>query len=356
MAVSTVDRIRELAGDERAGRYARAEVRRAQRDFIRRQWKFLGGVAAAICAGGVLAAAIAPSDFERGLLVGGGLTAAAAAVMHFVSVLTGSGPRGMGEAAEQWTAQELRPLLNHGWRLVNHISLQGKADLDHVLVGPGGLYVLETKWSATPYKLSPPDPTTLSASRSVSEQAARLSRALPRRSEIGNALPLVVLWGAASERLREEADPVAVSTTDARVIAGLKLRDWAMRRGRTALTPEQVATVWGELDRYARYTDDREPPVPDSISDGLTAFSLAIGAAMLTILAIAEAARAPHGWLVALVTAGVLVTGSLLLRRGVTAKIILRPVLTGIATSAVMGAVIWTAAIIWTLAVGGTLE
>ena len=354
--MTTADRIKELAGDERAGRYARGEVRRSQRAFMRRHWRFLSGVAAAISTGAALAAAIAPNDFERGLLLGSGLTAATAAVMHFVSVLTGSGARSMGEAAEQWTAQELRPLMAHGWRIVNHVSLRGKADIDHVLVGPGGLYVLETKWSATPYKLSPPDVMTLSASRSATDQAAYLTRALPRRADVGDALPLIVLWGTAAERVRDETAPVSVPSTGVRVIAGLQLREWAMRRGRSALTTEQIEAVWRELDRYARYTDDRELPVPSSIGDAVMAVNSAVGAAMLTILTIAEAGRAPHGWLVSLITAVFLSTGALLLRRRARARAIVGPVLTGIAASAAIGAMLYLAAIIWTLAVGGALE
>lgn len=64
-------------------------------------------------------------------------------------LLSGTAPLMMGELAEQWTAQELRPLTKHGWRLVNHFGL-GYGGQDHVLVGPGGVVLLETKSSATP--------------------------------------------------------------------------------------------------------------------------------------------------------------------------------------------------------------
>lgn len=354
--MTAVDRVRELASDQRAGRYARGEVRRSQRDFMRRQWRLLGGVALGISAAAALGAVIAPNDFERGLLLGGGLTAAAAAVAHFVTVLTGSGARSMGEAAEQWTAQELRPLLDHGWRLVNHVSLRGKADIDHVLVGPGGLYVLETKWSATPYKLTPPDAMALSASQSVCDQAADLTRALPRKAAVGDALPLLVLWGTAAERVRDEAAPVRVGATGARVIAGGKIREWALRRGRSNLTSEQIEAVWCELDRYARYTDDRDPPVPTSLGDAAMAINIAVGAGTLTILVIAEAGRSPHGWLVGLVSAGLLATAALILRRRAGARAIVGPALAGIAASAAMAGTLWLAAITWTLTTGGALD
>lgn len=354
--MSTEERIRELAGDERAGRYARTEVRRSQRDFVRRHWRFLAGVAAGISAAGGLGAIIARNSFERGLLLGSGLTAAAAAVAHLVTVLTGSAARGMGEVAEKWTAQELRPLLDHGWRLVNHVSLRGNTDIDHVLVGPGGLYVLETKWGGTAYRLTPPDTMTLGAARSVSQVAADLSRALPRKAAVGDALPLVVVWGTAAQQLKDEASPTAVASTGAGIIAGARLREWAMRRGRSNLTTEQIEAVWSELDRYARYTDDRDPAVPGSLGDAAMAVNSAVLAAMLTIFAIAEAGRAPHGWLVALISAGLLAAGALFLRRGSRSRAIVGPVLTGVAASAALGATLWLAAIIWTLMSGGSLD
>ncbi len=58
----------------------------------------------------------------------------------------------MAELAEQWTAQELRPLREHGWKLVNHVGL-GPGDQDHVVVGPGAVVLIETKWAALRYEV-----------------------------------------------------------------------------------------------------------------------------------------------------------------------------------------------------------
>lgn len=52
----------------------------------------------------------------------------------------------MGDQAEQWTAQELRTTRPLGWQVVNHFLLR-RDDIDHVLIGPGGVYAVETKWS-----------------------------------------------------------------------------------------------------------------------------------------------------------------------------------------------------------------
>jgi len=55
-----------------------------------------------------------------------------------------------------WTASELQRLRKHGWLIVNGLALEGR-DIDHVLVGPGGVVVVESKWSADGWDLSMPD-------------------------------------------------------------------------------------------------------------------------------------------------------------------------------------------------------
>jgi hypothetical protein len=60
---------------------------------------------------------------------------------------SGIGGHQTGIAAEEWTAGELRRLrqMRDGWRTANHIWLE-KADVDHVALGPGGFFALETKF------------------------------------------------------------------------------------------------------------------------------------------------------------------------------------------------------------------
>ena len=55
-----------------------------------------------------------------------------------------------GAEGERWVAETLRALEGHGWRLLHDVRWPGRprANLDHVLVGPGGVIVLDTKnWS-----------------------------------------------------------------------------------------------------------------------------------------------------------------------------------------------------------------
>jgi hypothetical protein len=49
-----------------------------------------------------------------------------------------------GAEGEKATAKALRPLLRDGWELFNDIDT-GQGNIDHVLVGPAGVFMLESK-------------------------------------------------------------------------------------------------------------------------------------------------------------------------------------------------------------------
>jgi Nuclease-related domain len=51
---------------------------------------------------------------------------------------------GIGAAGERRTAKALRPLLRKGWR-VTHDVQRAHENFDHILVGPPGVFLLETK-------------------------------------------------------------------------------------------------------------------------------------------------------------------------------------------------------------------
>jgi hypothetical protein len=64
-----------------------------------------------------------------------------------VNQMTGTASLDIGALAETWTASELRPLRRNGWRIANHLLLRF-GDIDHLLVDPNGVLIIETKWSA----------------------------------------------------------------------------------------------------------------------------------------------------------------------------------------------------------------
>lgn len=68
-------------------------------------------------------------------------------VIIFVIIWTGIGNPLMGLEGENRTAVILRKSQKRGWQLVNGLRLRGDWDIDHVLVGPAGVLVFESKWS-----------------------------------------------------------------------------------------------------------------------------------------------------------------------------------------------------------------
>jgi hypothetical protein len=50
-----------------------------------------------------------------------------------------------GLAGEQLVATELESLMTRGWRVLHSIPLPRNVDIDHLLIGPGGVFTLNTK-------------------------------------------------------------------------------------------------------------------------------------------------------------------------------------------------------------------
>ena len=50
-----------------------------------------------------------------------------------------------GLAGEKRVGAELNRLARHGWRVLHSIPLANKVDLDHLLIGPGGVFSINTK-------------------------------------------------------------------------------------------------------------------------------------------------------------------------------------------------------------------
>jgi hypothetical protein len=249
-------RERQLAGDARTGTYARSRARSIQQDYLKRKWPvhFLATVVGwAIVIAGSMAL---PSAYLQGLTVGKGCTAVIAAQWMWVIQFTGTGGMLMAEQAEQFTADLLRK--QRGWRLVNHVNLR-KADIDHVLFGPDGIYAIETKWSSSVW----------SAERlaAAADQAARNAHDLTIWSPLkrfGPTMPVLILWGPAA------ADLVTPTTVNGvPVIAGKDFDDWWQHRPTrdAPLASADLDTIWNELSTRCDTMDPDQPDKPPTLLD-----------------------------------------------------------------------------------------
>ena len=240
--------------------FARRKARTAQREYLRRGWRVLLGLYVVLALAAAWPALFLPNGFLQGLTVGIAVAGAAGAMASMVIIQTGTGPTMAGELAEQWTVGELKDLLKHGYRLVNHVVIDGRGDADHVLVGTAGIFVLETKWSATPYRSD--DPRLASTVRRL-ERRAENTRLQFKRLGVETVTPVLVLWGPAARHLEEGTGAARSGRTP--VLAGRQVRRWMLGRPAGQLDPRIVQRVHDELAVLARRTDEREESVPLSV-------------------------------------------------------------------------------------------
>lgn len=94
---------------------------------------------------------------ERWILVG--VMGASGFWLDVILVILWSGiaPTVMGIQGENLTAEELDDFAGKEWSLINGLRFKDRGDIDHVLIGPAGLLIFESKWSGErwPMELTP---------------------------------------------------------------------------------------------------------------------------------------------------------------------------------------------------------
>jgi hypothetical protein len=192
-------RVRATVG--RPGGSAQAKWRRAraaERAAWTRTVPWRVAVILAIGAGGgVLGSLLAP---RLGLVVGGLAAMAAGWGLRFRPSPEAIAWR-RGAAGERRTAQLLGPLERHGWAVLHDLAVpRSQANIDHLVIGPGGVFVIDSKQYRGRLQLKPsgrlwhgryPLAPTLQA---VSFEADQAAQVLP---DPGVAvLPVVAVHGA----------------------------------------------------------------------------------------------------------------------------------------------------------------
>ena len=137
------------AAVERAGRGVRERMAKDRRELLRIYGPYLVAIdlALVLAAVGVVAVsrALDADEFQQGLVVGVfGMLCVGFPL--YVLAMHGWFNRSMGGEAEVQTADDLRERLDRtAWWVLDDL-LFGSANVDHVVVGPGRVFVVETKW------------------------------------------------------------------------------------------------------------------------------------------------------------------------------------------------------------------
>lgn len=328
-------RQRRLAGDRRSGTFPRRIARRAQYDYLRSisgELVLLGLAVAAL-----LAAVIwfIPSEFLRGLVAGAVTIGVTMSVWSFVVLATGTAPKMMGDLGEQWTASELRKLRRQGWFTVNHVLLLAAKDIDHVVVGPGGVLAVETKWTAYAWEgLS--DERIRAAATTAREHATRLSNWQDLKSlGLGRATPVVVLWGSGAKDL-----PPVGETDGVIVVAGPHAATWRRQLPSRGITSDRVNAAWDVLEAQCRRRDERDGvTVPPSPLEWVTQLFLAVLAGCLSFALVAQVVAWSQSLWAGLVCLTLTAASGVLALRWSATRLVATGWLTGAAGIAVFGLV-----------------
>lgn len=166
-----------------------------------------------------------------------------------------SGSIALGGIAEQWTSDELKKLRCWGWQLVDHVEFEDM-DVDHVIVGPGGVFAIETKWKSGWKVEAGVLQTPFSDPVGQANFGARKIRLLLRSRGIDvEVLPALCLWGPGLNALDGNGRL-------ARSVQLLKGREAKSRRSQIVarghrLGGDEVEAIGRELrgyvDRHERY-------------------------------------------------------------------------------------------------------
>ena len=135
------------------------------------------------------------------------------------------------------TSSALRELPAPPWRVVHEIADDKLNGVDHVLIGPAGIFALATSLDAVPDEpVAPPDAHAVAA---AAIKRGALDDLLSRCAMSSDRL-VRVYWGAsnAGTSLASEPLPGVVA------VAGRSLTTWATSLDTEVLTPAQVDLAW----------------------------------------------------------------------------------------------------------------
>jgi len=121
-----------------------------------------------------------------------------------------SSGRSKGKFGEEATAKVVATgrRRRSGWKVVNGIFLAGHGDIDHVLVGPGGIFAIESKRTSARCSVEGSTVKGLTGREPISEarEAAREVERWLRHGPLGMEVevrPVVVIWGPGRIKFKE---------------------------------------------------------------------------------------------------------------------------------------------------------
>ena len=203
----------------------RNEWRDERRRFRKLLLQGVGGMLAAVGSVVAFSAWWGVDRFFLGLSVGIGLASVPLLVTQ-LKINTGIAARERGAEAERWTAEELEKLDPKQWKVFHDVPVRW-GNVDHVAVGPGRVYAIETKWTTAKGRFRE------GAAQQAAKQATLLAKELASRGVDRQVVPLLVIWGnGVADEL--EHKPHLDQQSQTRIVAGTTATDWLERMSKAA--------------------------------------------------------------------------------------------------------------------------
>lgn len=170
-------------------------------------------------------------------------------IVHYVMVITsGVSSKLVGIVGETWTNDELRGLRSDGWRVINHVMLV-KRDVDHVLLGPAGIFIVESKVRS---EWRDPRCSAAEFASRAREDARSIAGRIGRpREKVG---AIVALWGGGIAAI----EPAAFVVGEVTFCPGTLLRTYLESLPHLDSTSAELQTAFENLDRYVQRRDQDE--------------------------------------------------------------------------------------------------
>jgi hypothetical protein len=244
----------------------RERAKRKRRAWYRRNWRPLLGVGLLFLTLAALTTFFVGPGTLRGFLLGVFATAYATLVIHSARDVTDARGWHLGTEGETLTADTLRwfqlrrLLRGERWHVVHSIHFR-RGDVDHVLLGPGGVYAIETKFRTTPTAVDRADETFSRAMRQASEGAQRMGWLLEQKTEVPlDVVPVVMIWGSGFDRLENGH----LLLDGVRILDGREARRWRPLVKREGLDPPVAKLAARQLRSWARERATQEVAALDA--------------------------------------------------------------------------------------------
>ncbi len=230
----------------------------------RSNWYLLAAMVAGSVAVGVALWLVPGPMWWRSYELGALTTLTVVAVAWIVYVASGSHGRQLGRMGEEATVRTIgnRRQRRRGWQVVNGLYFDGHGDVDHVLVGPGGVFAVESKWLSQLCTIGDSEITGV-VGREPLAQARAGAKKIELRLRHGRerlrdtcVKPVVILWGPGAPGMPGGYREVR----GVLVCEGRRSRSWIRQLDRQllpAITIEVITEALGsqrdrQIDQWAR--------------------------------------------------------------------------------------------------------